>query len=407
MAATATSVQDALKRVYTQDTLEDQLYSENPWLDRIEKTTKYKVGEVARVPLHTNRNGGYSVLATGSDGPLNAAGQQEVKKAEFNYTHHHQQIKVHGEAIDITQGNALSVVAGVDLEVQGAISDLRKQLGRQAVTNGDGILAQCGTTSSSATVQLATAASATYTSGTNAITRGWLYPGIYVDIGTGASEGSLVNSEAITAVDDTNYTITVTTAITTSSSNYVSVNGSRSGTTGYEMNGMRNVVGTSTFGGLNPATYPVWKAASVDTTAQELTVGLMLTSCQAVHQKSGDEPDFILTGLKQQRKFYQLLQPQVRFPDDSALGAGKRSQPKWDGKEIFASPEVLDEDMFFGRLKHLFMLAIDKPKWQNVDTGGNILAWYQGYDSFVGKLTYRCQLGTNRRNVFARLGGLT
>jgi hypothetical protein len=60
--------------------------------------------------------------------------------------------------------------------------------------------------------------------------------------------------------------------------------------------------------------------------------------------------------------------------------------------------------MYFGQLEHLFILALDRPYWQSKVTGGDTLVWSQGTDSYVGKISYRINLGTNRRQAFSRLG---
>ncbi len=52
--------------------------------------------------------------------------------------------------------------------------------------------------------------------------------------------------------------------------------------------------------------------------------------------------------------------------------------------------------------EHLFIVAIDKPYWQNKVTGGEILSWIQGTDSYGSKVTYRINLATNRRNAHYR-----
>lgn len=50
---------------------------------------------------------------------------------------------------------------------------------------------------------------------------------------------------------------------------------------------------------------------------------------------------------------------------------------------------------------------IDKPYWQNKHTGGEILSWIQGTDSYGAKLTYRANLATNDRQAFYRFSGLS
>lgn len=402
MAATLTAYNDALKRIWTQDKLEEQIYQDTPLLSRIEKLTRHKVGEVARVPLHVSRNGGYTALPAGG-GALNTAGNQGISKAQYNYTNHHQQIAIQGDAIDGTSSNALSVAEVIDTEVKGALTDLKRQLQRQLFLNGDALIAQCRASDSN-NVDLNT------TSGRNAIDRGWLFVGQPVDVGTTTIEDDIVNGSTITAVDSSLYAFTVAAGnITTEDTgDYVSQKDARDGTTSYEMNGLQNLVDTAAdFAGLTVAGEPTWAAAGEDSTSQALTLSLMLQQDQKIHQKTGSKADFVVTGLKQERKFYELLQQQVRYSSDSGLNAGNQENVKWKGMEFICDPDCQDEYMYFGKLKHLFIVAIDKPYWQSKVTGGNILDWRQGYDEYGAKLTYRLNLATNRRNAFTKLSALT
>jgi hypothetical protein len=396
MAATLTTLNPALQRIWTQERLESQLYQETPFLSKIEKTKRYSIGELARVPLHVSRNGGYTPLPDGG-GTLNTAGNQGTAKAEYTYTHHHQPIALQGDVIDQTSNKSLSIANAVNLEVEGALTDLKRNLQRQLFLNGDALIARAKTSDTN-DVDL------NY-SGVEAIERGWIYEGQQVDVGTTASETAIVDGSTITAVADDSFTVAAGNQTGEGTTHYVSHKNARSATTSYEMNGLRNIVSTSaTLGGLNPSTATYWKAANNDTTSQALTLDLMLQQDQKIHQQTGKKADFLLTGLKQQRKFYNLLQQQVRFGGDNSIGAGNVDGPSWNGMKIFVDPDCWDGDMYFGQLKHLFIVAIDKPYWQNKVTGGEILVWDQGTDSYVSKLTYRMQLATNRRDAFARLG---
>ena len=399
MAATLSAWNDALKRVYTSDSLVEQLYQENPFLDKIQKQTRYAPGETARVVIHTQRAGGFTVLPDGG-GTLNTAGNQGIAKAEFDYTHQHMPIAIQGDVIDSASSNAQTVADVEEAHVSGALNDLRKQLTRQLFGNGDALIVVCRTSDSN-DVDLNT------TAGAQVLKRGWLHVGAQVDVGTTANEVSDVDGDTITAVDRTNVAFTVAGGAETgdSTSDYVSIKNSRSGTTSYEANGLRNIVSASvTLGGLTVAAQDEWAAANVDTTSQALTISLILQQEQEINQRGGN-PDFILTSLKQKRKLYEQLQQQVRFDGDK-VAAGS-NMPKWNGMELHSHPDCWDEDLYVGTFKHLFPIATAKPAWQNSVTGGEILTWAQGTDSYVAKLTYRFNLATDRRNVFARLGGLT
>lgn len=403
MAATLTSVNAALERVWTQKTLEDQLYSETPFLDRLKKQDRYTVGETARVPLHVSRNGGYTALPAGG-GNLNTAGNQGLQKAEFNYTNHHQQIALQGDAIDGTQGTN-AIVEAVDLEVKGALTDINRQLTRQLFMNGDALIAQCRTSSTN-NVDLNT------TSGLHAVTRGWLFVGQPVDVGTTASETAIVDNSLITAVDETAATPNITVAAGNQTgegtTHYVSQANSRSGTTSYEMNGLQNIVSaTSTLGGLAPATEGLWKS-TVNSTSQAVSVSLLLTAKRTIKQKGGGgKRPFILTGLYQEQKIYESLAQQVRYSSDSKIDAGNSEKVTIAGMEVWADPDCQDTDLYIGDFDHFFLVAIDKPYWQNKHTGGQILAWVQGTDAYGAKLSYRVNLATNRRNTLYRFSALT
>lgn len=399
MPATLTTLNPALQRIWTQKRLESQLYQDTPFLSKIEKRTRHSIGELARVPLHTSRNGGYTPLPDGG-GTLNTAGNQGLGKAEYTYTHHHQPVALQGDVIDQTSSSALSVANAVDVEVNGALTDLKRNLQRQLFLNGDALIARC--------IASATNDVDLNYSGTEAIARGWIYDGQQVDVGTTANEVAIADGVTVTVSGASTFTSSGGNVAGEGTTHYVSHKNARLAAVSYEMNGLRNIVSqTTTLGGLAPASASYWKAANVDTTSQALTLDLMLQQDQAIHQKTGKKANFVLTGLKQQRRFYNLLQQQVRFGSDNAIGAGKSTEASWNGMDIFVDPDCPDGDMYFGQLEHLFIVAIDKPYWQSKVTGGDTLVWSQGTDSYVGKLSYRIQLATDRRQAFTRLGYTT
>src|SRR5512144_2320378 len=116
MAADLTSVDAALKETWTESRLAEQLYQKNPFLDKIKKFRNTQVGQQAVTPIHTGRNWSYTALPA-AGGTLNAAQNQGLAQATWQYTHHHTQVAIQGSAIDGTRGDALSVAEVVDLEV--------------------------------------------------------------------------------------------------------------------------------------------------------------------------------------------------------------------------------------------------------------------------------------------------
>jgi hypothetical protein len=402
MAADPSTIQSALKETWTEQRIAEQLYNDNPVLSRVKRLKNTEMGEYALTPIHVGRNWGFSTTPS-SGGTLNAAGNQSYAQAQWAYTNQHVQVKIQGSAIDQTKGDALSVASVVDEEVSGAVNDLNRNLSRQIFMDGSAQIAQCGTTSSSTTVQL------NATSGYNAIERGWLDVGATIDIGTSSNPTSIANGVSITAVDLANSTITVSgSAVSTTSSAYVSLHGTRSGSTSYEMNGLGNIVSESaTLGGIAPASTPAWKAADVDATSQAITLALLYTKNSEIAQKTGKAADFVVTGLKQQRKAYTLLQAQVRYTSESAKPTGFVDGVDINGVKLFAVPDCKNEEVYFLTIGDVFTVSAGDPYWQSRITGGETLAWVQGEDAYAGKITCRMQLGVRRRNSHAALTGLT
>ena len=401
--ATPTTMDAALKETWTSDNIIEQLYNQNPLLQKIRKLKTTQVGQQAVTPVHTGRNWGYTALPA-AGGTLNAAGNQGLAQATWNYTHHNAQIKIQGSAIDGTQNDTLSVAEVVDLEVTGALGDLERQLSRQLFMAGDALITACGTTTTSATVVLNVA------DGFNAIERGWLAVGSVVDIGTTADETAIAVDRTLTAVTESSTAPTVVISgatVSTTSSHYLSLANNRLGATSYEMNGLDLVVDSaSTVGGLTVASNPTW-ASYEDSTSQALTLSLMYNANRKVMQKTGKPANYVVTGLKQQQRFYELVQAQVRFAGDSKLGAGNVDGVEFNGMTVYAQPDCKNEQMYFLTIGDLLLVSSGSPDWQNKQTGGKVLEWIQGEDAFGARINCRHQLGCSRRNSHAKMTGLT
>lgn len=387
------------------------VYDQQDWLQRIEKTDKYTEGRKAYVPIHKGRSGGFSVKSS-AGGTLNAADYQKVDHAEYTIPYNYQQTSVEVAAYNEAAGGETAAVEAVVLEVEGAIQDLRNQIERQFLTNGDALIAKCTTSNNSDTVLLDPS-----DYGYDALLRGHLHPGLSVDIGTTASEAAIANGVQITSVAVSSATPSITIsggAVTTSSSHYVSIKDARSGTTSYESNGLRTIAGSSTsaVGGLDPdnAGEGFWKPAAVNSTDTTLTLSALLTLQRATHQLAGKKSSFVLTSLKQIQVIYELLQSQVRFDSDSVSAGGVEST-KWNGTEIMAIPAVYDRELYVLNLDDFAIVTgknIKKPRWfselQGTKRG---MQWNVGSTNLVDAVVYPVQLAIKRRNSHAAFTNLT
>lgn len=405
MPATLATYDAVLRETWTSKRVVEQLYNENPLLDIIEKRPSTTVGAAALTPIHTSRNGGYTASTTDGGIALNPAGGQGLKQASWQYTRHNMQVGVDESAVDGTSSDVEAVVSVLDFEVTGAMDDLRRHLSRQLFANGDAIITACGVTSASNTVVL------NAVDGAHAIRRGFLHVGALVDIGSAANETSVAADRTITAVNEATPSITISGAtVTTASTDFVSWANSRSGATSNEMNGLRNIVSqTATLGGISVASEPTWKASMVDNTSQALTVALLNTLDDSIFSATGKEATHYVTSVKQRSKLYNLLQSQIQFAGDGGLGAGKRSNVQYNGKQVIAVPDCPDPHFYALTVDELFIVQPKTgPYWQNeVEGRPNRFVWQQGFSRYVAKFTHPIQLGTQRRNAHSAFTNLT
>lgn len=413
MAQTVSNLTDVLKDAWTQDRLAKQFYDDNPVLDRMQSLEATTIGLQAQVPIHKNRNGGYTSVAA-AGGNLNAAGNQQVDQALYTLVYHWHTVQLETAALAQAAGGDSSVIAAKDLELQGAIADMKRQCTRQLATNGDGKLAACATGGASTTVSLATDTAAIYSYG--ALVRGWLHVGQVVDIGATNNTDSIVAGATISAVavSSSAPTITIDSSVsTTSGTDFVYIANPNSGTAANtEMNGLRNIVNTSgALGGLNPSTAgeEFWSAAARDTSTTALSLNALLNTSRAVRQNTGKKETYNVTSLKQEQAFYELLQNQVRFGGNS-VDAGVNAH--WNGMEVVALPDILDTDWFCLTIEDFIKISpkgiASKPTWATdlAGTGGSF-QYAAGTTHFDNSVVLPMQLGVKRRNSHAALTGLT
>ena len=191
MAQTATGLLNVLKEAWTSDRIQRQFLSDDSPLSRLEKVKATMIGKQAQTPVLLAGSGGYT--STGAaGGALNAAGSQSVNQAQWTLVYNWFQVEIETSALNQAGGNsAQSIISAKDLEFEGAITDTRRQITRQTVTNADGKVAQCDTGGASATISLIASPSGT-AYGFDALQRFWLYPGARVDVGTTADTDSLM-----------------------------------------------------------------------------------------------------------------------------------------------------------------------------------------------------------------------
>jgi hypothetical protein len=426
MSTSALTVVGALKQGWTDNELQAQFENKNSPLSALETVPGKVMGSQVQVPILAGRAGSFtSVGAAG--GALNPATGQPVSQAFYTMPYAWFQIELETSALVQTGTDAQSVVDAKDLEIQGAVENTRHQIARQIVTNGDGIVAAVGTAAAGATIPLVAKAAEGALYGYSALRRGWLPSGVatgqYVDIGTTADTDALSSdlTQIVSYVaSPTVPTITLsatTTGASTSGTHFVYIRNPNSTTAANpELNGLRQIIGTGAFGGLNPATAGLewWQAASRDTTTTTFSLDMALGLQANVLQNGGELDGMeIWTGVRQQQNFYALLQQKVQFPGEMNMQAGDVTKPKWNNMGLRVFPDILDSDWFMINKPDLVKVVgnIDKPTWASDiaghGDGKSGMPWRQGFTSFVDAVVYPVNVGARRRNTMAAATSLT
>lgn len=411
MAQNVANMWDILKDAWTETRIKKQFEDKNLPLGKLTALKGTQIGRQAQVPVQLSRSFGYT--STNAPGVLNAAGETKATVATYSLPASWFQISVDAHAlVQATAAGAQSIIAAKDMEIESAVEGTNHQIVRQMATNGDGIIAACDTTSSSTTIKLIPAASEGAAYGYSSIVRGWLDVDMFVDIGTVGDTDALATGVKVTAVNDSatapTFTISGPAIATTAGTHFVYIANPNSATAANpELNGLRQIVNsTGALGGLNPATAGQnrWKAAQRDTSTTALSLDLVMGMAQNVMQQSGEPFTDVWTGLKQQAKYYKLLQGLVRFSGDTGLSAGAVDKTNYNGVKVQAFPAFLDTDWFCLTLKDLVKVTggITGPKWMSDLQGATRgQLWSPGTTQFVDALIYPIQVGATRRNTHA------
>jgi len=410
---TAANLANVMKEVWTASELAKQFYNSFPLLDRLEKTDRYTIGDHAAVPLHTQRAGATTTLSA-AGGSLNPISRQSVNKGTYTLTYNWAEIGLEFGAINQTQGaGLLSVVDAKLFEVASAVDDMRLDVTRQALYNGDAIIGTVDATAGATTINGRTGT----TTISQAITRGFLRPDQKVTIATSGNPDTVKSSQQIVTVNAAGNSgagsFTVGSNVTNANDDIVYIFGARSGTAAGGVNdmlGLRSIYGSTstTPGGIAASGF--WLPAQVDTTTTAMSLDLPLSLQQNVFQQSGQFPTDVVTGIKQLTNLYKLTQNQVRFAGDGPQAAGAVQKWSWNGINIEAYPQALDNEFYFVDYSNMLVCtgAYSSPMWaSDVEGAGGRLRWAQGSSQFVDGLVFALGLAIRRRNTGAAAVGLS
>lgn len=386
MGATVATLSAILKDMYLPPVTE-QLNNEVLLLNRLETRTQDFYGNQAVLPIHTGRAGGYGARDELDDLP--DAGNQTYDKVVYEPKSLYGRIQVSGQSMMRTRSNAGAFLQSLKSELDGKRNDLKRDLARQTYGDGSGKVATCGTTTSSTTVVL---------SSREAIDKGYLFPGLVVDIGTVAAPTTIASGATISAVNASGPSITIDSSVSTTSADFVFITGAAKANKSLEVNGLQGIVSDSlSLGGIDPTTAgnEYWQSLTISATSGHVALDDFQQAFNRV-RLAGGEVSAVITSFGVQRLYFNLLQSQVRYVDPMTIKGGFQTL------EHMGKPIIADRDHPWASAHFLderFIKVFSPQDWHFLEEDGNVLKWVLNKDAWQAVLARYLELGATRRNT--------
>lgn len=373
------STLDVAKDIYKQ--AYDALNQDNWLLAQLQKNTDSVEGLRAVHNVHFRRSSGLGAMA--ESGTLPTAGSQGYRRLFVPLRQLAGRIQITVATQKLLSTNAAAFVDAADAELQGNKNDLMRDVARQVWGTSDGVIATCGTTSSSTTVQLL----ATTTTAVK-MRHVWFDGGMVVDIGTVASPTAVASARTVTAHDDTNKTITISGAAvsTTSGTHFVfrSGSGGTSDDTGTggpgadgqkELTGLQDIVSaTSTLHTLTVATESQWTAQVFGNsgTLRDPSEALINNAILKTSIATGTTPEFLVCSEEVHQAISTLLLSLRRNQDVVNLKGGYAGI-RWNTPGVGNTP---------GLNGTAIVADMDAPANKLYGFSADSLVWYAHPDGF-------------------------
>lgn len=408
MSALVSTVSDVLKYRYLSP-LQSQLHNEilvTQILDLDSKNIDLD-GLKGVIGLHTGRSTG--IGARLEDEELPAAGSQKYAKAEFDLAYLYGRARFSGQAIQKTKTDAGAFIRVVTEELDRLRDDLALDTARQYY--GDG-------TAAIATVSPAVTASVNVViTSDEALQKGFIYPGMKIDIGTLANPRASVDSGVVSDVNVATRTVVMSAAVTVADGSFIfREDNAAASSVSKEINaGLQALLSTSsstTVGGISAASAgkSFWDNQR-DTAGGAIALTSLMQNWNKIHARGARSDEVVvLTTPGLARRLFESADfaSKVQFVNTETMKGGFESISFNAGSGRLNL--VTDRLAPYGHVNmiHKKHIKVFSPgDWDFLQRDGLTIRWVDNRDAFQAVLFRYVNLGTNRRNTSLVMSGLT
>lgn len=361
-------------------------------------------GLKAVVPLHTGRSTGIGARLEDEDLP--AAGNQAYATANFDLAYLYGRARFTGQAIQKTKTDAGAFMRVVTEELDRLRDDLALDSARQFYGDGTGAIATVPTGGANATQTL---------SSNEALQKGYLYPGMVVDIGTAANPTSVVAGATITGVNVSASTVTFSASVTTTNNCVISRAGDNKANGTKEIDaGLQALIAgaANTVGGIDAsqAANAYWDNLR-DTSGGSISLDNLMLNWNKAHAMGARADGVVVLttpGLVRRLFASSDFKSNVRFVNSENMTGGfeKISFSSGSGQLTLVSDRLAPYGkVFFVDKGHIKVFS--PGQWDFLSRDGLTIRWVDSRDAFQAVLYRYVNLGTNQRNTSLVMNGLT
>lgn len=378
-------IEFALKHFYLPG-MEEQKNNARVLLAALDRNSKDVSGDYAFVPILLGRNWGIGMRKNRE--ALPDPGYQRGARAQIPMRYAFGSLLVTLHAMAATRSGQGSYDTVLDVETEGLMEDLPKDINRQLIGDGTGRLGQVAGAPAGNVITLDNA-TLSAPKNANELSK-YFENGMVIEGYTTAG----VQHSTATVVSTTANTVTVDAIGTIVDNDELFIKGNRN----QEVTGLLAAVSdTGTYEGINRATpgNERWKSF-VNATATGITEAILQNIDTNVEKASGQTPNLIVTSFETRDVYAAILQANRRYVNTLDFVGGFRG-PEFHGRPIIPDPDMPRGLIFFLNTKYISLYQ--QAGLQFMDDDGAILSRKSGYAAYEATLYWFFEMGFRRCNA--------
>lgn len=385
VSASMSTIADALKLFYLDGLIYQANEAASVFLAQIEKTSRNVEGSQVVIPLSYGVTGG--IGARGESDALPTSNPRKFKQMKVDTKNLFAVIQITDKVIQASRSNRGAFIQALESELTKAETDVKRDISRQVMGDGTGLLATVASVSSNGTTHTVTVDSAKH-----------FYEGMLIDCYTTTTKDT--SAAEVTSVDKVNNQIVFVSTTAPEAADLIYLAGNKN----QELSGLTKIMtADNTLYDLDRSTHK-WFNPTVKNVAGEISEVKIQEGIDDAEDETGSQINF-LVGSKGVRRAYQnLLTAQKVIANSLELKGGFKALD-YNGIPLVGDKYVPSGTLHALDLGDYFMGQM--AEWDWMDRDGSILKLVQGYAVYTAQLRKYCELCAQRPKGSVRFYGIT